>query len=246
MFEKVRGGLRRQVALRLIRDLFELPCSGPRISFTFDDFLLSSVTVGAEILERYEARGTFYVNGATIDAQAELGQVAGVEDLRRLHAAGHEIGCHGHSHRSAFELNPAQVSSDLERNARFFAEALPDTPLRSYAYPYGAVSLAAKAIAASRFEGCRGIIPGVNERYIDRGLIRAYPLETRHLDHITQIVRATVRRNGWLVFFSHDVCDAPTPFGITPKHLDWVLATSIAAGCRVETVERVLAAARPA
>ena len=64
----VRDRLRRaanQLANRaIVTKSIEVLSDKPLISFTFDDFPLSAATAGADILERYGARGTFYASGS--------------------------------------------------------------------------------------------------------------------------------------------------------------------------------------
>ena len=47
---------------------------------------------------------------------------------------------------------------------------------------------------------------------------------------------------GWLIFFSHDVSDDPSPYGCTPVMLEHALATLAAAGIAALPVKHALAA----
>ncbi len=60
-----------------------------------------------ELLERHNAKGTFFI----------LGQVAEVfpDLVREIHAGGHEIGVHGYDHHVFHKLTRAQASEELHR-----------------------------------------------------------------------------------------------------------------------------------
>lgn len=63
------------------------------VSFTFDDVPKSAATVGAPILEEYNARGTFYVAGGLVDEWS--GHWTGIsgDEIIDLHRKGHELAC---------------------------------------------------------------------------------------------------------------------------------------------------------
>ena len=65
------SALRARVSNRLARHLraapFRLHNTSPMVSFTFDDIPKTAATVGASIVEEYNARGTFYVSGGLVD-----------------------------------------------------------------------------------------------------------------------------------------------------------------------------------
>ena len=64
------SALRARVSNRLAWHLgiapLQLSGTGPMVSFTFDDVPKSAATIGAPLLEQYDARGTFYVAGGLL------------------------------------------------------------------------------------------------------------------------------------------------------------------------------------
>ena len=168
-----------------------------------------------------------------------------LEDLDRLYRAGHEIGSHGYAHIDAMAAPATAYQTDLTRNAAFLKCHLPDADIRSYAYPYGAAPLSAKRVARARHAACRGVHPGLNVGSVDRGLVRAFPLETVRFDPLAlrDLLKEAVRRKAWLVFYLHDVSDDPTRFGVTPDHLRRSIRACLDAGCRVAPFGDVVAEA---
>jgi len=70
----------------------------PNISFTFDDFPRSALLTGGAILSRYGVRGSYYASLGLMGKQAPTGTIFVAEDLQRLLAQGHELGCHTFDH----------------------------------------------------------------------------------------------------------------------------------------------------
>jgi peptidoglycan-N-acetylglucosamine deacetylase len=66
-----------------------------------------------DVLERYRARATFYVPGATIDENPGA--------CRELVAAGHEVAHHGYHHLRTSELDAAAERAELERGLEALA-----------------------------------------------------------------------------------------------------------------------------
>jgi hypothetical protein len=66
-------------------------------------------------------------------------------------------------------------------------------------------------------------------------------LENRH---DPDAVKAAVRRAsiacGWLIFATHDVCDAPTPYGCTPDFFEDIVRCSVRSGARIVPVAEAL------
>jgi hypothetical protein len=55
---------------------------------------------------------------------------------------------------------------------------------------------------------------------------------------------ATVAQNGWLVLLSHDVSDAPSPFGCSKSLFEQALEGVVARGIAMVTVDDALAQSR--
>ena len=60
---------------------------------------------------------------------------------------------------------------------------------------------------------------------------------------IGELIAANVRAKGWLIFYSHDVREQPSRFGVSPGLLEFSVAAAKSAGCRVVTIAAGLRAA---
>ena len=234
---RLSRGLARYVATKRVR----ARNARPLVTLSFDDIPDSAFTNGARVLEDRGVRGTFYIAGGlcgTVEADRRL---ASASDCIELHRRGHEIGCHTFSHPIVQSLRADAFAADLERNKKFFASLAPDLTLENFCFPYGVTSLSRKLQAQARFHSCRSTKSGINVGSVDLGFLKSVPMD--HAIDATKIaglIDETVRHNGWLILFTHDVAPAPTWIGCTPQLLDSTIATALQRGCEVVTVREGL------
>jgi peptidoglycan/xylan/chitin deacetylase (PgdA/CDA1 family) len=203
----------------------------PLASITFDDFPKSAWSQGGPILAHHKVRGTFYTAGGFCGRTVDGTVFYDAEDLRAAAAAGHEIACHGYAHQPTPSLSSEALEADAARNAEFLRPFLNGGQAESYAFPHGAVSPRTKRFYASRFTNVRGVHPGLNSGRADLALLNVISMEKRCWDRAA-IARAITRARhdrAWMVFYTHDVDDDPSPYGSTPAMLSEVLERLIEA-----------------
>jgi peptidoglycan/xylan/chitin deacetylase (PgdA/CDA1 family) len=221
----VWSSLKARVSNRLVRHLCAAPlklCNkGPMVSFTFDDAPISAATIGAGMLEEYDARGTFYVSGGLVGTWSGHWTAVSADDIVGLHRKGHEIACHTFSHARATDLDAAAMATEIEKNRRYLLSLDSSIRIENFAYPYGSGSVSRKAQLGKAFHSSRGILPGVNSGVVDLQYLRATPLIDRDIDRdgIERAFDEAVDTNGWLIFYSHDVAAVPSPYGCSPSLL---------------------------
>ena len=108
--------LRHRLAMHVPVLLFNATSAAPAVSFTFDDVPDSAATAGAAGMEEHGARATYYVAGSMLGTQADHWRVLDAGMVVDLHARGHEIGCHSHSHERADLITGAVIQADIQRN----------------------------------------------------------------------------------------------------------------------------------
>ncbi|MES1198572.1 MAG: polysaccharide deacetylase family protein [Pseudomonadota bacterium] len=217
----------------------------PVMSICFDDFTHDAATNGARILERRRARGTFYASAGLADRDTPSGRGFVADDLARLHEAGHEIGCHTFAHDDCAQATVYDALVDLTRNRDALAAMGHTAPLRSLAYPYGETSLDLKASLPPRYRCARGILPRLNVGHVDLAQLGAYPMFGPHaVARLDRALERAVEKNGWVIAFTHDVSDAPSPWGTSCGDLDALLVRAIEAGFVIAPVNDALAMAQ--
>jgi peptidoglycan/xylan/chitin deacetylase (PgdA/CDA1 family) len=218
--------------------------AAPIASISFDDIPHSAARVGAPILEAANLRGTFYVCGDHAGKTFEGRAQHEVADLIKLHENGHEIACHTFGHPNVTQISDAARDTDLNANVAFMHAHVGDCALSSFAYPYGAVSLGAKGFYSRRFFTCRGVYAGVNSGMMDFSELLAVGIESRQHDmgRVRALIDEAKAKNGWLIFFTHDVGPEPSDYGCTPRNLEDVIGAL--ADAKIETLPVKAAASR--
>jgi peptidoglycan/xylan/chitin deacetylase (PgdA/CDA1 family) len=241
LVSRVDNVLTRRVAFRRARKTYARPLA----SFTFDDFPRSAWTAGGAILERRGAKATYYTAGGLCGVREDGLDYFTADDLRAVHAAGHEIGCHSFSHRPAPQVPSGELVADFQRNQAFVDGLLGPVEMTSFAYPFGHVSLRTKRLAGRRYAVSRGYRWGVNRGTLDLDELRTVHLEARSWSAADVESRVETARSsgGWIVFLTHDVSFTPTPYGATPEIMEHALDTVQDAGFEVLTVKDALARA---
>jgi peptidoglycan/xylan/chitin deacetylase (PgdA/CDA1 family) len=239
------GDIRRRVLCTFYRSPAPLGKCGPVVSFTFDDFPRTALSTGGAILEKYGARGTYYVTLGLMNQFNELGELFRKDDLLALLSAGHDLGTHTFQHSSCRSMSLDAFVQDVRRGKKAIADLVGHDPT-NFAYPYGHVNLRIKKNVGPILQSCRGIIPGLNGPEVDLNLLRANSIDG-DIDHFGQarkLIEQNVQHKTWLVFYTHDVRPQPSPYGCTPALFEAVVSHAAHSGARLLTVAETLAEMR--
>ena len=112
------------------------------------------------LTERHGVRATVFVLGVTARAFPDL--------VRRIHAAGHELGAHGETHERLDRLTPARRQASM-RAVKARLEDLVGAPIRGFRAPYFSIVRsnldALEELADAGFAYDSSIVPIVHRRY---------------------------------------------------------------------------------
>ena len=241
-FARIVSRLRRESHRRLYKKVIGTEIQRPVVSFSFDDFPRSAVTNGAMMLEEFGVCGTFYAAGSLCGTVADGIRQFEVEDVPRLLEAGHEIGCHTFSHRRLGQIRDGTLTAELDQNAAFVEKVAPGLAMSTFAYPFGDVSLGGKSLLRARFAACRSTEAGLNRGRIDLSYLKAVRLYDSHMDKtkIMALVSHAVIDKGWLIFYTHDVAEAPSRFGCSPGLLRFALTSAARAGAQIMPIKNAI------
>lgn len=221
MLQSFFEGVLRKAARHHRSKPFAMRNAAPLVSFTFDDVPNSAYTNGAAILEQYGLRGTFYIAAGTLGRLEKDWRVIDRDQVGALHQRGHEIGCHTLSHVSIDKIDARRMDEECRRNREALRELCVGVEIANFCYPFGRVSLPRKLQLIERFDSCRGIYEGINAGTIDLGMLRVIELYDRTLtgEKLRRVLRENRDRNGWLIFYTHDVAESPSWIGCSPQML---------------------------
>lgn len=208
----------------------------PVVSFTFDDFPRSALTVGGRVLGRYGVSGTYYASCGLIGITTAAGEMFVKDDLVRLIHDGHEIGCHTYDHLDAWETPTGVFEASIQRNLASLKALCPRKTFWTFSYPRSEPRRALKAVAGRHFLGCRAGGHRINGKTIDLNLIRSCFIDSKNSKNAERLI-AMIEQNAkdkrWLVFSTHDVGDAVSPYGCPKDLLEELVAKSLESGAAV-------------
>lgn len=159
---QVRFLLRRGYRPSTLTAALDDGARGKTVVVTFDDAYRSVLREGLPVLEGLGVPATVFVPSAFATSQepmawAEMADWLGTpfeaeldcmswQELRRLSAAGWEIGSHSSSHQNLTSLGEAELEAEL-RDSREECEAELQRPCTALAYPFSAYDTRVKAAA---------------------------------------------------------------------------------------------------
>ena len=79
---------------------------------------------------------------------------------------------------------------------------------------------------------------GINYGKADLNMLKAYPVfgDGKNISLLKAIIDRNIKKNGWLIFYTHDVVENPSSFGCTPEYLEEVVKYSLNSGAKIVTV----------
>jgi peptidoglycan/xylan/chitin deacetylase (PgdA/CDA1 family) len=214
----------------------------PIVSFTFDDFPRSALTSGGAILQRHNARGTYYTAMGLLGITNHEGEHFQMRDLHDLLRDGHELGSHTYGHLSALRTPLEKFLADALRGESELANLRGSTAQGNFAYAYGDVSFASKPAIGAQMRSCRGIRGGINAPFADLNLLKANSIysKTFDLNFTERLIQENQRKRGWLIFYSHDIRDNPSDYGCTPSEFESVVQAASRGGAKLLTISQAL------
>ena len=225
---------RKLLPLRARRTL-KFNLERPLVSFTFDDFPRSARYQGGDILAMQGWRATFYVAAGLRDIENHHGDSFREVDLTHVRECGHEIAGHTYSHLDCAESSSEQVLAEIERNNTALKSMGVTKPIEHFAWPYGTANAAHKSALAKHFKSMRGVTSGVHHNKADLNMLKSTPLFSgAPLEEALELLQGMKEKPGWLIFFTHDVRNSPSQWGITPR--DFAKAIAAVKDCGADVL----------
>lgn len=216
----------------------------PAVSFTFDDFPRSALEVGGSILRSYEAHGTYYAAMGLAGGSGKAGGLFQADDLKQLLSEGHELGSHTFSHLSCRNARLNTFLADVAKGREAISEFNGSSAPHHFCYPFGHFRAPLISWVRRGMASCRCTVHGINLSPINLGLLLANPLYSGQIDfaRIEHLMQLNVVKRGWLIFYTHDVRDRPSPVGCTPKDFEKVVRLAARTRARILSVNRAMTA----
>lgn len=232
----LNGKLRRRVSRLVHRRPAPAGPARPMISFSFDDAPVSAARDGAPILEAMGVRASFYVCAGLAGTDGPMGPYTERRDVEALVEAGHEVGCHTFGHLDCGRADETAVADAARRNREALLGWGAPRP-STFAYPYGELSPTTKAALSLDYSGLRALHPGLVEAGADLNQLPAVGVEGPHGEAVAgRWIDRAASRGAWLILYTHDVRETPSPWGCTPQVLARLTDRALKAGLEAVTV----------
>jgi len=234
-WRRVKGAYRRKSAHIFYRRPLVIKTKEPIISFTFDDFPRSALHMGGRILKRYGATGTYYASIGLMGTQAPTGTMFVRQDLEILSQEGHELGCHTFGHCDAGTTKPDVFEESIVQNQQALTALYPGALFRTLSYPINEPRPRTKQKAGEHFLCCRGGGQTLNVGTADLNYLSSHFLEQSrdNPQSVRDLIDRNRRERGWLIFSTHDVSEAPTPWGCTVDFFEDIVRCAANSGARI-------------
>jgi peptidoglycan/xylan/chitin deacetylase (PgdA/CDA1 family) len=173
---------------------------------------------------------------------AAAGEIFSREDLGEFVWQGHELACHTFDHCHSWNTDPVEFEASILRNQQAVAQLLPGTRMSCLSYPISHPRPETKRLTAKHYDCARGGGQAFNTGIDDLNYLKAFFIEQERddFDAIAALTKESIRRNGWLIFATHDVSDSPTRFGCTPALLEKIVLCSLRLGATILSVSEAL------
>jgi peptidoglycan/xylan/chitin deacetylase (PgdA/CDA1 family) len=153
------------------------------VALTFDDGLEEHLEIVAPLLERLGARATFYVPSSCLGRSASEvgypGRHVDAAGLRRLAAAGFEVGSHSRSHPVLARCGRDRLRDEIAGSRDDLGEILGTAPA-SFAYPFGSrrtfTPEVVEAVAAAGYSTAACTVIGGNSADMSPFELRRVPV----------------------------------------------------------------------
>ncbi|MEO1188809.1 MAG: polysaccharide deacetylase family protein [Pseudomonadota bacterium] len=248
--QKIGGAIDKILCENFDKRRRTLP-AGKYVSLCFDDFPQSAARLAAPMIEKRNWRATWYIAGAFEGTvTAEYGRMFDAEDLRKLRQNGHDFGCHTYDHIDCRHASAEEIAAQAARSKAYLA-AHGIEEIRSFAFPFGSVDLPTKRLMSQAGPALRGVKPGLNRGTIDLNMLKACGLQDNQdgTAKAMQDLQTLETQDGWLIIFTHDVRERPSPWGVKPAAYAQLLSAVEHSGAEVITVgdmvDRLNAASSP-
>ncbi len=186
------------------------------VSLTFDDARPSQVLKGTALLDRFEAKGTFYVVPDAVEDQLAGWQAAV--------AAGHEIGNHSMVHpcsgnflwardKALEQYSLDGMRAELEQANKKLQELLGVTPV-SFAYPCGQsfvgrgrTTQSYVPVIADMFTSGRGWLDEAasDPAYVDMAQLTGIEMDGKTFEEVLVVLDQAKVDGGWVVLSGHEM-----------------------------------------
>ncbi len=186
----------------------EIDPEKPMVAITFDDGPGAYTDRLLDILQRYDAKATFFVVGYKIDRRPET--------VQRIVSEGHEIGGHSWNHKELTKLTEKEISSQLTKTRNKIHDVTGIEPVLMRP-PYGSYNDSVRAVAKKlgisainwnvdtldwKYKDADKVYDGTFKKLKDGNIILFHDIHPTTVDAMERVIPALIEEGYQLVTVS--------------------------------------------
>ena len=213
----------------------------PIVTLTFDDGWESQYTQALQIMQRYNARGTFYLVPNFFNTPHYMT----TDEAKQIEQAGNEIGSHTMNHMNLTQLSPDAIAQELVQSKQMLEAQF--GPIKNFAAPFGAFNYQVTQEIQKNYASDRTTELGFNnsENFNPYKILSQNIYNTTIVAQVNQWLDQTTREKTWLVLNFHQLDTSNSPYSITPQNFEAVLASIRFRNLPLLTLEQALEEVEP-
>ncbi|HEU5229255.1 MAG TPA: polysaccharide deacetylase family protein, partial [Ktedonobacteraceae bacterium] len=213
----------------------------PIVTLTFDDGWQSQYTQAFQIMQWYDAIGTFYLVPNFLNTPHYLT----TDQARKIQRAGNEIGSHTMNHLDLTEQSTGKVSQELVQSKQVLAAQFGS--IKNFAAPFGAFNYQVTHQIQKSYSSDRTTELGFNnqENFNPYEILSQNIYNTTTVAEVNQWLDQATREKTWLVLTFHQVDDSHSPYAMTPQDFEAILMSIRTRDLPLLTLEQGLEEVEP-
>jgi len=193
------------------------PVKGRKVAFCVDDIPQSAINYFNKI---DEIPLTLFVSGG-LQGEVSYGKkMYSLSDLK-IFCQKHdsiEISCHTYSHNDITSCTNFEFINDCKKNREFLSSEFNLQGKIGFSFPKGRWNFRVLKYLSKHYKYLRTTRKFVLRFLCFRYFLPGMPCYSSQLPAVFNIVdRFSLSKNLWLILYTHDICESPSQFGMTPE-----------------------------
>lgn len=187
------------------------------VSLSFDDGWRAHHDVAMTKLNAVGLKGTFYIISRQLTENGFPGFLT-AEQLKAIHASGHEIGAHTQTHKPLTSLSASEQTKEIE-GSRTDLENMGVGPITTFAYPFGDYDTSVLSIVKQTpYEAARATLNGNVTLASDLYQLPRFSVESNTtLANVTNAIDTAIANKQWIILVFHRIDTSGERYSTTPS-----------------------------
>lgn len=212
---------------------------GRKVAFCVDDIPQSAINY----FKNVNIPITLFVSGGLRDEVAydkKMYNLNCLKDYCGEHTST-EISCHTYSHNDINSCTNSEFISDCKKNREFLSCEFDRTDKIGFAFPRGRWNLRILKYLAKYYKYLRTTRKFVLRLVCFKFFLPGIPCYSSQLPALYKILnKHSSKKNTWLILYTHDICESPSQFGMTPLECSELLDQLDEMGYTFVTLENLV------